>query len=65
MHDNDTITDHFAMNVIAWAYKWGHLTIFQSWVVLHMPDLTRTRVTAAQRAFTTRNQEPLRVLSDA
>ncbi len=31
MHDNDSITEQFAMNVIAWAYKWGHLTIFQSW----------------------------------
>jgi len=27
MHDNDSITEQFAMNVIAWAYKWGHMTI--------------------------------------
>ena len=34
-------------------------------LVLHLPDLTKTGVTAAQPAFTMRNQEPLNVLSDA
>ena len=34
-------------------------------LVLHLPDSTRTGMTAAQRAFTLQNQEPLRVLSDA
>jgi hypothetical protein len=34
-------------------------------LVLHLPDLTKTGVTAAQRAFTMRNQEPLSVLSNA
>jgi hypothetical protein len=27
MHDNDFITKQFAMKVIAWVYKWGHMTI--------------------------------------
>ena len=34
-------------------------------LVLHLPDLTRTGVTAAQQAFTMRNQELMCVLSDA
>jgi hypothetical protein len=64
MHDNDSITEQFAMNVIAWAYKWGHLMIFQICFCI-LPDLTWTGVTAAQQAFTMRNQESLSVLSDA
>jgi hypothetical protein len=27
MLDKDSIREQFAMNVIAWAYKWGHLAI--------------------------------------
>jgi hypothetical protein len=34
-------------------------------LVLPLPDLTRTVVTAAYQALTMRNQEPLSVLSDA
>jgi hypothetical protein len=34
-------------------------------LVLPLPDLTRTEVTAAQQAFTMRKKEPLSVLSDA
>jgi hypothetical protein len=34
-------------------------------LMLPLPDVTRTGVTAAHQAFTMRNQEPLSVLSDA
>ncbi len=63
MHDNDSITEQFAMNVIAWAYKQGHLMIFQICCCI-LPDLTWTGVTADQQAITMRNQESLSVFSD-
>jgi hypothetical protein len=64
MHDNDSITEQFAMNVIAWAFYKKTPDVFPD-LVLPLPDLTRTELTVAQQAFTMRNQDTLRVLSDA
>jgi hypothetical protein len=63
MHDNDSITEQFAMNVIARAYKWEPDHFAE--LVLPLTDLTRTEVTAAHQAFTMWNQEPLSNFSDA
>ena len=64
MHNNGSITEQFAMNVIACAFNKRTPDDFPE-LVLPLPDLTRTGVTVAHQAFTIRNQQPLSILSDA
>ncbi len=64
MHNNDSITEHFAMNVISLCSNIGTAEDVPD-LGLHVPDLTTTGVTAAPRAFIMRNNEAFSVLSDA
>ncbi len=64
MHDIDSITEHFAMNVISLGVNIGTAEDVPD-LGLHVPVSTTTGVTAAQQAFIRRNNEALSVLSDA
>jgi hypothetical protein len=64
MLDNGSITQHFAMNVIYLGSNTGTAEDVPD-LGLHVPVLTTTGVTAAQRALIRRNNEALSVLSDA
>ena len=66
MHDNDSITEHFPMNVIPKAWNWGQGTATLHHLGVESKSLTRTSdLTTAQWVFIMQTYKYLCVLSDA